>query len=222
MPLNGTGLLANSQCLINGVGSSASGIGNTLTLALNMTFPTLFAGTRIVYVAARDALENNSGWQRMGVWKVPGATQTTTTAVAGMNPARGAGIAKAFTFTFTDTKGANDLGVMNILVNDWLDGRHACYLAYARGSNTLYLVNDNGDALLPGLALNGSGSLSNSQCAVNGVGSSASPSGNTLTLTLNMAFGAGFAGNRVFYLGARDVNELNNTGWQAMGSWTVQ
>jgi len=39
-----------------------------------------------------------------------------------------------FTFTFTDTNGANDLGVMNILVNDWLDGRHACYLAYARAT----------------------------------------------------------------------------------------
>ena len=43
----------------------------------------------------------------------------------------------------------------------------------------------------------------------------------TLPLTLNMTFGAGFAGNRVFYLAARDVNELNNRGWQAMGSWTV-
>jgi hypothetical protein len=111
---------------------------------------------------------------------------------------------------------------MNILVNDWLDGRHACYLAYARGNNTLYLMNDNGDGLLPGMALNWSGSLGNSQCTVNGVGSSATANGNTLTLTLNMAFAAGFAGNRVFYLAARDVSELNNTGWQAMGSWTVQ
>ena len=130
----------------------------------------------------------------MGVWKVPGAAQTTTTAVAGMNPARGSGTGGTFTFTFTDTNGANDLGVMNILVNDWLDGRHACYLAYARGNNTLYLMNDNGDALLPGKVLNGSGSLGNSQCTVNGVGSSATPSGNTLTLTLNMSVRRGVRG----------------------------
>jgi hypothetical protein len=83
-------------------------------------------------------------------------------------------------------------------------------------------VNDNGDGLLPGLTLNGTGSLGNSQCTVNGVGSSVTSSGNTLTLTLNMTFSAGFAGNRVFYLAARDVNELNNTGWQAMGSWAAQ
>ena len=139
-----------------------------------------------------------------------------------MIPARGSGAGGTFTFTFTDTNGANDLGVMNILVNDWLDGRHACYLAYARGNNTLYLMNDNGDGLLPGKVLNGTGSLGNSQCTVSGVGSSATPSGNTLTLTLNMTFGGGFAGNRVFYLAARDMSEQNNTGWQAMGSWTVQ
>ena len=36
--------------------------------------------------------------------------------------------------------------------------------------------------------------------------------GITLTLTLNMTFGSGFAGNRVFYLAARDVNEQNNAG----------
>ncbi|MDP3000102.1 MAG: hypothetical protein Q8N47_21640 [Bryobacterales bacterium] len=41
-------------------------------------------------------------------------------------------------------------------------------------------------------------------------------------LSPNLAFGAGFAGDRVFYLAAPDVNELNNTGWQATGSWTVQ
>jgi len=117
---------------------------------------------------------------------------------------------------------------MNILVNDWLDGRHACYLAYARANNTLYLMNDNGDGLLPGMVLNGTGFLSNSQCIVVGEGSSATPSGNTLTLTLQMGFNPGYlgspglAGNRVFYLGARDVNEQNNTGWQAMGSWTVE
>ena len=63
--------------------------------------------------------------------------------------------------------------------------------------------------------------MGNSQCTVNGVGSSASINGNTLTLTLNTTFGAGFAGNRVFYLAARDVNALNNTDWQAAGSRTV-
>ncbi len=86
----------------------------------------------------------------------------------------------------------------------------------------LYLVNDAGTALLPGLVMNGSGSVTNSQCTVNGVGSSAAGGGNTLVLTLNISFTAAFSGNRLIYMAARDATDSNNTGWQPMGSWTVQ
>jgi hypothetical protein len=220
LTVNGTGSVANSQCAVRG--ATVSGSGTAMTLTLNMTFYSAFGGTRAVYMAARDLAENNSGWQRMGVWTVPGASQTTTTSVVGMEPARGAGASGKFSVTFADTKGWQDLGVVNVLVNDWLDGSHACYLAYARPTNTLYLVNDAGSALLGPMPMTGSGTLSNSQCTVNGAGSSATGSGNTLTLTLDIAFGAGFTGNRLFYLAARDAAESNNTGWRASGSWQVQ
>ena len=88
------------------------------------------------------------------------------------------------TFNFSDTKGLPDLGVENILVNNFLDGRHACYLAYARSMNTLYLVNDNGDGLLLGQALGASGTLSNSQCSVTWGSAPVSAVGNNLALML--------------------------------------
>jgi hypothetical protein len=139
-----------------------------------------------------------------------------------MNPQRGSGAGPAtFTFQFSDTGGWQDLGVLNVLVNDWLDGRNACYLAYSRALGVLYLVNDPGTALLPELYLGSAGNVSNSQCTIYGTGSSASGSGNTLTLTLNMSFKPSFAGNRAFYLAARDMAE-HNSGWQALGTWTVQ
>jgi len=43
-----------------------------------------------------------------------------------------------------------------------------------------------------------------------------------MTLVLNMSFTGSFDGNRVIYVAARDTTEANNSGWQAMGSWTVQ
>jgi len=46
--------------------------------------------------------------------------------------------------------------------------------------------------------------------------------GNNLSLSLNIGFTSGFGPNLVFYLAARDVKEANNTGWQAMGTWTLQ
>ena len=135
-------------------------------------------------------------------------------------PAAGSGQTQTFVFTFSDASGWQNLGVLNILINDYLDGRHACYLAYSRPLGVLYLVNDPGNALLPELYLGSAGSVSNSQCTVYGTGSSASGSGNTLTLTLNVRFSSSFAGERIIYMAARDVAE-RNSGWQAMGRWTV-
>ena len=150
---------------------------------------------------------------------MPGAV--TFPSVGGVSPARGSGASQTFTFTFTDTKGYQDLGVLDILINNFLDGRQACYLAYSRPAGVLYLVNDAGTALSSGLPLNGTGAVSNSQCSVSSVGSSAAGSGNTMTLVLNLSFTGAFEGNRVIYMAARDATDANNSDWQSLGSWTV-
>lgn len=209
----------NHQCGVISSGTSVTGSGNALSVTLNLTFSAAFAGDRIVYLAARDLAGGNSGWRPLGVWTVPGATQATTTAVVGTSPARGdpADIG-AFTFTFSDIKGTADLGVQNILVNSSVDGRHACYLAYAHTIHVLYLVNDVGDGLLPGQTLDSSGSLANSQCKVSWSAGAFATKGNNLTLNLNVAFSAAFAGNRVFYLASRDSIDANNSGWHPAGT----
>jgi hypothetical protein len=128
-------------------------------------------------------------------------------------------------FVWTDSKGAGDFGVVNVLVNNFIDGRRSCYLAYVVSSNTLYLVNDSGDAGGPfagSLALNGSaGVIQNTQCSVSGAGSSVSI-GNTLILTLNITFKSGLAGNEIVWAAGRNAFGGNNTDWQAVGTWDVQ
>ena len=217
--LNGTGSISNGQCTVIGSGSSVSGSGTTLTLRLQIAFSASFAGDRIMYLAARDAAENNSGWVSGGVWNVPGLPASSP-AVGAVSPASGAGRAQTFAFTFSDANGWQNLGVVNILINDYLDGRHGCYLAYSRSLGVLYLVNDAGDALLPELYLGMPAAVSNSQCTVYGTGSSVTGSGTTLTLTLNIAFSPSFVGDRIIYLAARDVAE-RKSGWQARGRWRV-
>jgi len=221
--LTSSGSTSNSQCTVSWTGSPVAGNGNTLVLTLGIAFNPAFAGSKVIYMAAGDITGNGSGWQPLGVWQVPGGAPLVTTAVVGMSPSRGSGIGPtAFTFDFADTKGFQDLGVENILVNNVLDGRHACYLAYARPINVLYLTNDGGDALLPGQSLSTSGTLGNSQCTVSWGNAPVRGAGNDLTLSLNIAFSPGFGGNQIFYLAARDGNQGNNTGWQTMGTWTVQ
>ena len=115
---------------------------------------------------------------------------------------------------------------MNLVVNNFIDGRQACYLAYVASSNTLLLVDDQGDAGGPfagSMVLNGGGGqVQNGQCSVGGVGSSALLAANTLTLTLNVTFKASFTGNLILYAAGRDTAGGNNTDWQAVGAWTVQ
>ena len=222
MVLPGTGTISNSQCTVNGAGSSAVGSGNTLTLTLNIGFNSGFTGNKVIYTAARDTGTGNSGWQALGTWGAPGAATTVTEALA-VSPASGSGPSQTYTFTFSDSNGWQDLGVVDLLMNNFVNGRNACYIAYSVPYNTVYLVDDAGDAGGPfagTMVLPGTATISNGQCAVNGAGSLAVGSGNTLTLTLNVSFTGTFMGNRVFYTAARDTG-TGNSGWQALGAWAV-
>ena len=70
IPLSGNGFLENSQCRISAQGSSVSIVGNTITLNLNVSFKSVFAGPRIIF----GALQSNgvsSGWKPLGAWQVP-------------------------------------------------------------------------------------------------------------------------------------------------------
>ncbi|SPF41845.1 hypothetical protein SBA4_280020 [Candidatus Sulfopaludibacter sp. SbA4] len=224
--LGSSGAIQNSQCAVTLV--SAVGTGTTLTLFLNIAFKPAFGGNRVMYMAARDLGAGNSNWQALGVWQAP-FTPSGTIVVTGVAPGRGAGpsaTGQEFFVTLTDSKGTGDFGVVDVLINNFIDGRQACYLAYVAASGALILLDDPGDAAGPyagSMALNGgAGSIQNSQCTVNGAGSAVSTVSNTLTLTLNVTFKAAFSGNRVVYAAGRDSAGGNNTDWQAMGTSTVQ
>ena len=143
-----------------------------------------------------------------------GQNQTPTTTA--LNPIGSTGLSQTLTFTLSDPNGAADLGVFNILINEFLDGRQACYLAFVNPINVLYVVNNAGDGLSPGLTLGGAGTAANGQCGINGSGSAVTRVGNDLTLTLAFTFSPGFAGDKVVYLAARDSAEANS-GWRAFG-----
>jgi hypothetical protein len=233
--LNSSGSISNSQCTVSWGNAPVSANGLALDLTLTIAMSPGFIGNKLIYLAARDLAGDNSGWQVQGFWQRPLAPSTTTTSVIGVNPAyEFVGLGLVFngsfilnccapsTFSFSDSKGYQDLGVVNILADSgpWIDGRHACYLAYIPRFNHLYLVNDSGTGLLPDLGLDTPGSLSNSQCSVSWAANPVTASGNNLSLTLTIQFL--YFPTQVFYLAARDVNENNNTGWLPMGIVTFQ
>jgi hypothetical protein len=228
LQIPGTGSVSNSQCAVQAAGSSVTGLGTQLTLNLTIGFGSGFAGYKVFYLSAADKSGANSGWQPMGTWGVP-VPQFTGPGVGfpALTPGRTAGTNSAvnYTFTFTDTLGATDIAVANVLINSAIDGRHACYLALVNSVRPgeagprLNLVDDAGDAggpfqsiVLPSLG----GTISNSQCTVAGTVTSA---GNTMTLTLTISLNHSFAGNQVIYMATR--SNTVSSGWQPVGSVTV-
>jgi len=223
MYLPSSGTLANSQCTINGSGSSVTASGNILTITLDITFTSAFVGNQLIYTAARSKTRN-SGWQPLGTRNIPGPTTPTGPAVFGMMPAVSTANKADYLLTFTDTYSYQDLYVLDVLINSTLDGSHACYFAYAPSNPSagyLYLVSDAGDggyapgtpAAVPGVV------LKNSQCAVQV--NSAYASGDVLSLNLSLTFNSpGFSGNHAVYAAARN-SSTGNSGWQAIGTITV-
>ncbi|SPF48864.1 exported hypothetical protein [Candidatus Sulfopaludibacter sp. SbA4] len=159
-----------------------------------------------------------------GAWIFAAPPPPTVPAQVSVSPSAGSGSTQQFTFTFSDTGGWQRLQVVDVLINNVLDGRQACYIAFVpsgASSGSVDLVDDSGDAGGPysGMVLPGSGSVSNSQCSIAGAGSSAAGNGNTLTLTLAITFEPAFGGNHVMYLSAQDASA--NSGWQALGTWNA-
>ncbi len=209
----------NSQCTLNGMGSSVSRLGLALTISVALTFKPAFAGTKTIFMNAYDGAGLNSGWQNRGAWSVPGPPNVAPTSDS-VTPSSGSGLAQSFSFAFSDGNGFADLNFTHVLFNSSLNGVNACYVFYNRPVSALYLLNDANTAVLGPVTPGSAGSVLNNQCTLNGTGSSFSGAGNTLTLNVSLTFKPAFAGAKTVFMNAYDVAGLNS-GWQSRGIWTV-
>jgi uncharacterized repeat protein (TIGR01451 family) len=137
------------------------------------------------------------------------------------SPSGGTGSSQTFTFTITDPNGWQNVTLVDVLVNRYLNAISACYVAILPGSNTILLVDNAGDAGGPYsyVSLPGSGTAQNSQCTISGASSTITGSGNSLEISLNITFPNTFSGGRTVYVAAQ--NGVANSGWQALSTWTV-
>lgn len=208
---------SGAQVTINSLGAGES---VTVTIVAQVD-PTLSVGT-VLETAASGASDEVNLDLSAATASASILIQTSIgPVVVGGSPASGSGASQMFTFQFSDPAGYQSFGVVNVLINTVLDGRHACYLAYSIPTSTLYLVDDAGDGGGPfagGLVLGNSGTIQNGQCTVGLV--SAVGNGPTLALKLNITFSSSFGGNLITYVSARDQGS-GNSNWQPLGVWQV-
>jgi M6 family metalloprotease-like protein len=209
-------VISNSQCSINAATTTVGTSGTDLALALPVTFAAGYAGSKSVFVYGAGG-SANSGWQTLGTWNVS-ATVTGVNAVS-VAPAWGNGLTQTFTIHDSDAAGAADLNTMFIWFNPTFSSAiSSCFMEYYKPTNTLYLLNDAGNAWTSGTVGSG-GTLTNSQCSVNPSAGSTSTSGPDLLINLPMTFAAGFYGPKNIYSYAQGAS--GNSGWQTVGAWTV-
>ena len=209
----GGGSQQNSQCIVNGVGTSESISGSTLTLTVSINFQPGFAGGKTAYLYAADA-GANTGWVSRGTWTVTiPPPQPSTDSVA---PNTGLGASQTFTFVFSDTQNASNLTGMAMLFTGNASVTNACYIVYDPNRGTIGLAWDNvlGSDSKP---LSSTVVLKNSQCSVGA--SSAAFSGLSDIVTVAVTFKGAFSGVKSIYMYAADGSI--NTGWVQKGTYTA-
>jgi hypothetical protein len=217
----GAGSASNSQCTINASDIAVLEQGNSLTLTFRPNFTGLFRGARNIYLAARSLTGENSGWSLASSLDAGPEPVPSYPRAASVTPDAGTTADDLVTATYEHSAPATNIQTTWLLINSAVDGRQACYVAYYRPSDTLYLVPDNGDgAAAASMALTGGGTLENSQCLIRSEGSSATAAGNLLTLRLNVTMKAPFAGPRGIWGAAQSAQGVT-AGWRSLGVWRI-
>jgi YVTN family beta-propeller protein len=210
----GSGTLSNSQCSISGSGTSVVTSGNNLTLNLAVTASSTYTGRHSIFMFAEDSRGGGAGWVNKGTW-TPSANQAPAMISVTPNPA--SGLSNTFALTYSDPNGAADLSIVEVIFNSTVSAANSCEVLYFPGINLLYQLNDAGtefSSITPG-----SGMLSNSQCSIDGSGTSVVKSGDNLTLNLDVTASPTFTGTKNIFMFAEDGSSAH-TGAVNAGTWT--
>jgi hypothetical protein len=64
----GSGTLSNSQCSINGSGTSVARLGDNITINLYVTVSSTYTGAKNIFLFAEDNSGANTGAENAGAW----------------------------------------------------------------------------------------------------------------------------------------------------------
>ncbi|MCW5964856.1 MAG: hypothetical protein KIT83_12525 [Bryobacterales bacterium] len=213
-------VLQNSQCRIDAERSSVWAHATRLQLTVFYVFQPGFGGVKSLLMYSQDRANTVAGWQLRGGWVVPALAGNVQPSVTYFAPNSGTFPQNAFVMQVTDLNGANDTNEVHLLINATFSYGAACYIRYRRAQNQLQLLNDSTSQFLGALTPGVSGTVENSKCLLSGAYSSASMSGNVLSLVVYLSFKTLAGGtNQVWTL----VNDQSSVflGWKSQGSFTV-
>ncbi|HEX5432074.1 MAG TPA: SBBP repeat-containing protein, partial [Bryobacteraceae bacterium] len=214
-PVNpGGGTAQNSQCTLNGSGSSAAISGSTLTLTVSLSFEPGFGGGKTVYLYAADS-GGNTGWVSRGTWTVTVPPPQPT--ADSVSPNNSTGASDTFTFVFSDTQNALNITAFAMLFNTSVSSANACYIVVDRNAGSIALLWDNAGGS-DSKQIGSSALLQNSQCQIGA--NSVTVSGLSNIISVAITFKGAFSGAKGIYMFGSEGGTIT-TGWVQKGTYTV-
>lgn len=166
---------------------------------------------RINVTGSSQSLSNSASTGPIEVSNVPPSNSIT--------PNTGAGSTQTFAIQMRDRI---DIAGMNLLIAPSLAGQNACWMYF--DGTAVYLAGDDG-VTWTRIGVPGSGSGSNSQCLINLTGASydhgSSAQPDVKILRIPVSFTPAFAGSKTLFVRASNRAGFDS-GYQALGAWTVQ
>jgi len=213
------GTLTNSQGTLDCSLTTVTGTGNDLTVNWNITPNASFAGTKNLYLFARDYADSTAGWEDKGDWTItsPSAVAPTLGDITPSVVASAENVAQDFNVVYSDENGYRNLKHAYLKVGSLLNGIVAIYYSWV---NKLYLVDDAGSWYVGNCTPGAAGTLTNSQGTLDCGLTTVTGTGNDLTVNWNITPNASFAGTKDLFLYARDNADLT-AGWEDKGDWTI-
>jgi uncharacterized protein (TIGR03437 family) len=173
---------------------------------------------------------NATGALRSGTITVNSQTITVTQAsnnpgpgpgLVSLNPFQGYGSNATLTLVYADPNGWAAIQSAEFIINPRWEATNrtgGCYIKYAPGTNLFTLIADDGNSIAGTTTPGSSANIANSQCTLNAASSSATGSGNNLTLVVSLTFSASFGGQRHIWMQAYDYNNISSN-WLVYGVW---
>jgi hypothetical protein len=146
------------------------------------------------------------------------AANPTVRAVS-VSPSSGTGLSPLLSFQFSDTAGSSDLASVSAVVGTPGSYDYTCGVTYNGLQNTLTLWNLDGTLPATGFPP-GSGFQQNSWCSLDGSASSATQSGDLLTVNLSLGYTWPSVWTQSVWGEAQSITGTT-TGWQQLGAWTI-
>jgi hypothetical protein len=211
--------VSNSQCTVIASLSSANISGNGVVVRFYVTFTAAFRGAKQLYLSVNNQEgDNNTNFPtQVGSYNV-----TTSVSPLFVFPSSGSGSAQTFTTLYSDETTQVKSVYFNLKSSaNNTSAANACKLRYDLGTDGISLVNDAGTRFVSPITSGSTASLSNSQCTVYGVGTSATTFGNYVVVYFNVSFAAGFDGEKVMTMFGEDETGTFSFSNLSVGTYTV-